>query len=95
MKRREIMKNGNQEGSEIIKKMLEETRNRYPLTLRAEDISEILGCKNKSQVYRLVKRIPGAKKIESLGWRIPRDQFFAWYYFSQGEMGYKEVKARL
>ncbi len=89
------MKNDNQEGTEIIKKMLEESRCKYPLTLRAKDISEILGCKNKSQVYRLVKRIPGAKKIESLGWRIPRDQFFVWYYFSQGETGYKDEKARL
>ena len=89
------MGNDDQESKELLAKMLEEIRRDYPLTLRAEDVSKIMGCKNKTQVYKMVKYIPGAKKLECLGWRIPRDTFFAWYYFNKGEKGYEDEKARL
>ena len=82
------------ENKEALELLLCRMRKDYPVTLRVKDLEKILGCYN-SQVYNIVQKIPGAKKIKTLGWRIPRDTFFAWYYFNKGEKGYEDEKARL
>ena len=63
----------------VIKKISDEIRIDYPISLKVKDIIELTGY-SQATVYRMLenKEIPGAKKIR--GWRIPRDIFLSWWY---------------
>lgn len=72
---------------EIIIEKIEEKLNKYPLLMETNDIKEVLGIRNKPQLYDMLGKgqIPGAQKIPGMGWRINRDVFFTWLY--SGETG--------
>lgn len=66
---------------EILEKKINEAVANYPTALKAKHLPQIMNC-HKPEVYRLLEkgRVPGAKKLPGLGWRIPTLPFFAWFY---------------
>lgn len=77
---------------EILEEKINEKIAEYPSSLKPKHLQEILSNEkgelySKTQVYELLnnKKIPGAKKIEGMGWRIPALTFFAWWYGNENE----------
>lgn len=66
---------------EILKKKIDEYIEKYPTALKPKHIKEIMDC-TQTQTYNALnnKKIPGAKNIKGLGWRIPRETFLAWWF---------------
>jgi len=66
---------------EILEKKIDEAIEKYPETLKAKHAEKIMNC-TQPQLNILLNdgEIPGAKKLPGLGWRIPRETFFAWWY---------------
>lgn len=66
---------------EILEKKIDEAIQKYPTGMKPYHLEEIMSC-SQSQVYEFLNNydIPGAKKLPSLGWRIPRETFLAWWY---------------
>lgn len=73
---------------EVLLQLIQEEKEKYPFSFKVKEIIPFLNS-NKSQVYDAVKKgkIPGAQKIEGLGWRINRDVFLAWLYSQEKEVG--------
>lgn len=66
---------------EVIFELVQAEQKKYPFSLKTKDIIEIMNC-SQSQAYEALTagKIPGAKKIDGLGWRINRDILFTWLY---------------
>ena len=88
----QVLQNGDitKKAAEILEDQIQQTREQLPVSLKPNHLIEIMNT-SKSQVYKLLKRdkIPSAKKLDGLGWRIPRDVFLSWWY---GNLAKKEVK---
>lgn len=71
---------------EILEKKIDELINKYPSALKPKHIQEIMSC-SQTQAYDTLRKglVPGAKKIEGLGWRIPRETFFIWWFSKEME----------
>ncbi|SDI96963.1 hypothetical protein SAMN04515654_12158 [Halanaerobium congolense] len=69
------------EAKEILEKKIDAAIAKYPTGMKPYHLEEIMSC-SKSQVYEFLNNydIPGAKKLPSLGWRIPRETFLAWWF---------------
>lgn len=69
------------QAKEILEKQINEKAANYPSSLKPKDIQEIMSC-SQTQAYDTLRKglVPGAKKIDGLGWRIPKETFFAWWY---------------
>jgi len=71
---------------EVLSDKVESKMKDYPSALRPRDIEEIMGCsENASYPALRAGDIPGAKKISNLGWRIPRETFFTWWFGKEME----------
>lgn len=90
----EEMHNITQQGSpdialtarEILENKIDTAIQKYPTALRPEHIQNILDC-SRTSAYTALPNIPGAKKIDGLGWRIPKETFFAWWYGKEENNG--------
>lgn len=69
---------------EILMELISKEQEKYPMSLKVKDIIPLLNC-SQTQAYEALNacKIPGAKKIEGLGWRINRDIFFTWLYSNE------------
>lgn len=69
---------------EVLVEMIKAEQQKYPMSLKVKDIIPLLNC-SQTQAYEALNacKIPGAKKIEGLGWRINRDIFFTWLYSNE------------
>jgi len=71
---------------EILQQKIDDMIQKYPASLKPKDIQEIMNC-SQTQAYDLLNNseIPSAKKLDGLGWRIPRETFLAWWYGEEVE----------
>lgn len=69
---------------EVLMELISKEQEKYPMSLKVKDIIPLLNC-SQTQAYEALNacKIPGAKKIEGLGWRINRDIFFTWLYSNE------------
>ena len=69
---------------EVLLELVKEERNKYPMTIDAEQLKDILGMNDKSQIYRQLSKdensYPSAQKIPGMGWRFNRDIILTWLY---------------
>ncbi len=52
----------------------------YPASLNAKDLARFFGYKKPNQMYTLIHSLSMSRKIPGIGWRVPADTFFYWYY---------------
>lgn len=70
---------------EVLREKIDIKMKAYPSALRPSDIEEIMNCsKNASYPALRAGEIPGAKKISNLGWRVPKELFFVWWFGDKG-----------
>ncbi|MFW6047186.1 MAG: helix-turn-helix domain-containing protein [Candidatus Woesearchaeota archaeon] len=64
---------------EVLLELVKENRDSLPFSLKAKDLIKLMNC-SRTQAYTALENgtIPGAKKIEGLGWRINREIFLTW-----------------